>query len=101
MTVIKRTASSTDEVVAGVHDAPRCAIVRYDFAPHKAVSFLFDGNLDRPNTCQWRIVAESEEVLAELVYQLIQSLASVGVRLDQPRISGIHCAFQDYGPWNR
>lgn len=99
MTLIVRKASSIDAIVATVGEASS-VLFRYDFEEGAAISYLFDGDEDRRFTCQWRIIAGSDDRLRELVDQLLESLRRHGVSTNAPRYSDLTCRIVDCGPWD-
>ena len=91
------SAGSTDTVVATVGRTTG-TIVRHDLGSGIAISYLFDGDEDRPRTCQWRVIAASDVELQMAVQQLLASLAPRGVSHDTQRFSGSVCHITECGP---
>jgi hypothetical protein len=75
------------------------ALTRHDLPGGVAISFVFDGDPDRPRTCQWRVAAAEESALRSAVSGLLAERARAGVEVERPRCSGGVCNFQDFGPW--
>lgn len=86
------------EVVADATSKPS-ELTRHDLGQGVAVSFLYNGDEEHPDTCQWRIVAQNEMQLRQVVQQLVESLTTIGVRCNPVQISGSVCHFRDEGPW--
>ncbi|MHC5537910.1 hypothetical protein ACYOEI_06730 [Singulisphaera rosea] len=96
--LIRRGTTSLAELVAYVgrtgHD-----LTRHDLPDGVAISFLFDGNSQRPRSCQWRVVADEELVLRSAVENLLAEFTRAGIAFDPPRIGNGICHFEDDGPW--
>src|SRR5687768_9552895 len=97
--IIIASADSVDAVVDTVARTV-CTLVRHNLGDGIAISYLFDGDENRPRTCQWRLIATSENELRKDVQKLLECLASLGVSYDAPRFFGTVCYLVDRGPWS-
>jgi hypothetical protein len=98
MSVVSKVSSSMDEVVAEVGRVSGI-LVRHDLGDAVTVSFIYDGNLDRPRTCQWRLAADTSEATRAALSRLLSALDRCGVTYETPRVVGTLCHFEDHGPW--
>lgn len=94
----KFQSQSLFEVVADAATGPS-DLTRHELGEGVAVSFLYNGDEENPDTCQWRIVAQNEEQLQQVVWQLVEILTAKGVRCKPAHFSGCVCHFRDEGPW--
>lgn len=62
----------TDELVDVIADAATRPneLTRHDMGEGLAISFLYDGDEENPGTCQWRVVAQNEEQLRDVLGRL-------------------------------
>lgn len=74
-------------------------LVRVDISTEIAISYLYDGNTEKPRTCQWRVHASNETELKQAVKLLVDCLVAKGIKVPHLDISGKICWFQDEGIW--
>lgn len=86
------------DVVADAATRPS-ELTRHEIGEGVAVSFLYDGDGENPDTCQWRVVAPNEKQLRQVVWQLVELLTARGVRCKPAHFNGGVSHFRDEGPW--
>ena len=89
--------------VAAVVDTAKmaapCVLTRCDLPSGAAVSFVYDGDEEIRDSCQWRVFSEDVRELRGIVEELVSHLARSGVRYREPRFAQSVCRIQDLGPW--
>ena len=86
------------DVVADAATRPS-GLTRHDLGEGIVISFLYNGDEENPDTCQWRVVAQNGRQLRQVMWQLVETLIARGVRCKPAHFNGKVGHFRDQGPW--